>query len=216
MSDLSYTQEFLLCILKPQGTIPTFYSTQISTCLVAGGILELLNLNVISINDKKKIVVNNGTTLEKEYLRPLYQVICNSKKKDVKDIVSRYIFGTGKLLNEYIKSLSIPMVKENLISLETGGVFKTKTLYIPNEESVLRVVEKIRAEFLEGGPVSNETIILGALLYKSSAIKRYFSQYESDILKNRLNEVKKSKEGSFIKEMVDYIETLISVIGFIG
>lgn len=216
MQDLSYTQEFLLCILKPQGTIPALYSTQISTCLVAGGILKLLNLNVISINDKKKIVVNNDTKLEKEYLRPLYQVICNSKKKNVKDIASRYIFGTSKLLKEYIKSLSSPMVQENLVSLETGGMFKTKTLYLPNEEGVLRVVEKIRAEFLEEGSVSNETIILGALLYKSGAIKRYFSQYESDILKNRLNEIKSSEEGYFIKEMVDYIDALIAVVASIG
>lgn len=216
MKNLSYTQEFLLCILKPQGTIPALYATQISTCLVAGGILELLNLNVISIDQKKKIIVNNETELKKEYLRPLYQVICNSKKKNVQDIASQYVFATNKLLNEYIKSLSSPMVKDNLISIETGGVFKTKTLYLPNEEGVLRVIEKIRAEFLEDGAVSNETIILGALLYKSGAIKRYFSQYESDKLKDRLNEIKNSEEGYFIKEMVDYIDTLIAVVASLG
>lgn len=216
MHDLSYTQEFLLCILKPQGTIPALYSTQISTCLVAGGILELLNLNVISVDEKKKIEVNKDTELKKEYLRPLYQVICNSKKKNVKDIASQYVFGSGKLLKEYINSLSSTMIQDNLISIETGGMFKTKIRYIPNEDGVIKVIEKIRAEFLEEGFVSNETIILGALLYKSGAIKRYFSQYESDILKNRLNEIKNSEEGYFIKEMVDYIDALIAIVASLG
>lgn len=216
MVELSYTQEFLLCVLKPQGSIPIFNSTQISTCLIAGGILELLNLNVISMNEKKIISLENGVTLEKEYLRPLYQVICASKKKNIKDIASQYVFGTGKLLEEYIKSLTAPLVENKLVTIQMGGLFHKKALYEPNEEAIVKIIEKIRAEFLEKGPISDETIVLGALLYKSDAIKRYFSKYESSILKDRLNEVKQSEAGYLVKEMVDYIDALLTIIASLG
>lgn len=216
MHDLSYTQEFLLCVLTPKGTIPFGYSTQISTCLVAGGILELLNLNVIALDEKKNIVVNNQVELEKEHLKPLYQVICNSKKKSVNDIAMKYTFSSSKLLNEYMNALCKPMIENNLITSKVGGIFKHKTLYIPNKDGVLRVIEKLRAEFLEKGPISTESIVLGSLLQKCRVIKRYFSQYESDILKERLNEIKVTSEGVFVKELVDYIDTVIAVLASLG
>jgi hypothetical protein len=90
-----------------------------------------------------------------------------------------------------------------------GGLsisFSNKTLFLPNSGETSKIVEKVRAEFLEKGEISNETVALSALLYKSGLIKNYFSKYEVNKLKERLEEIKKSEAGSLVKEMVDYIE----------
>lgn len=216
MSNLSYTQEYLLCVLKPKGTIPAISSTQIATCLVAGGLLELLNLQVISIDNKKKITIEKNLDSSANHLEPLYQVIHSKKVMTIQDLATKYAFSTGKLLNEYIKALSNTMSENNQVTIETGGLLKNKTLFIPNENEVLKIIEKIRAEFLEEGVISDETLVLGALLQKSGFMKQYFSQYESKILKDRVNEIKNSLEGNFVKEMVDYIDTLIAVVASVA
>jgi len=77
---------------------------------------------------------------------------------------------------------------------------------------VTKVVEKLRAEFLEEGTVSDETIVLGALLNKSGLIKKYFSKYETQKLNNRLKEIKQSEAGALIKKMIDYIDTWIAIL----
>lgn len=216
MKDLSFTQEYLLCALSPKGAFPALKSTEITVCLVAGGLLELLHLHVISIDEKKKIIVEKDLEPNEFHLEPLYTEIKNSKAMNVKDVASKYVFGSAKLLNEFIQALTLPMSDSHIVSVETGGLFHNKTLYIPNNDEILKIIEKIRAEFLEKGTVSDENVVLGALLQKSGLIKNYFSKYESDRLKERINEIKKSEAGSFVKEMVDYIDTLIAVLASIG
>lgn len=216
MKDLSFTQEYLLCALSPKGAFPALKSTEITVCLVAGGLLELLYLHVISIDEKKKIIVEKDLGADELHLEPLYNAIKDSKAMSIKDVASKYVFGSGKLLNEFIQALTLPMSKSDIVSAEAGGLFHNKTLYIPNNDEVLKIIEKIRAEFLEKGPVNDETVVLGALLQKSGLIKNYFSRYESDILKERINEIKKSEAGSFVTGMVDYIDALIAVIASIG
>ena len=53
MKDLSFTQEYLLCAFSPKGAIPVMKSTNITTCLVASGLLELLYSHTISIDEKE-------------------------------------------------------------------------------------------------------------------------------------------------------------------
>ena len=75
-----------------------------------------------------------------------------------------------------------------------------------------KVIEKLRAEFLEQGEISDEVIVLGALLNKSGLIKKYFSKYEVQKLNERLKEIKQSEAGVLVKQLVDYIDTLIVII----
>ena len=165
---------------------------------------------------KKKVIVEKELDQNEPHLEPLYNTIKNAKPMNIKDIAAKYVFSTGKLLNEFVQALSMPMAKNHFVSAETGGLFHNKTLFVPNNEEVLRIIEKIRAEFLENGTLSDETIILGALLQKSDLIKNYFSKFESEKLKERLNEIKKNQSGSLVNEMVNYIDTLVAVIASAG
>ena len=54
--------------------------------------------------------------------------------------------------------------------------------------------------------MSEEMIVLAALLDTGGLLKKYFSKYEADQLKKRIKEVRKSEEGAMIKSMMDYVE----------
>lgn len=212
MSDISYTQEYLLCALSPKGRISLMNSNRIITCLVASGLLELLYSGTISIDAKKKVAVVKELAEDKMYLKPLYDTINSGKRMSVTDIAGKYVFATSRRIDEFIQALGEPMQNQHCVSAKTGGLFHNKTLLIPDSGEVLKVVEKLRAEFLEDGAADDEAVILGALLQKSDLIKNYFSKFESQKLKIRIEEIKKSEAGSFIKEMVEYIDTMIAAI----
>jgi hypothetical protein len=212
MKDLTFTQEYLLCALNPKGSIPLMDSNRIITCMVAGGLLELLNAKAVAVEAKKKVAVLRKLNEDEKHLEPLYDALNTAKPMTVNDIASKYVFSTSKRINEFMRSLSLPMQAEGLVSAGTGGLFRNKPLFIPDPKAVSGVIEKIRAEFLEDGPIQDETVVLGALLQKSGLIGNYFSKYESDRLKKRLDEVKKSEAGSLVKEMIDYIDLMFIAI----
>ncbi|MCG9969589.1 GPP34 family phosphoprotein [Pelotomaculum terephthalicicum JT] len=73
------------------------------------------------------------------------------------------------------------------------------------------MIQKIRAELLENGTISDETVALVSLLEKSHQIKKYFSKYESEQLKARLKEIKEAPSNQLVKQMVDYVDMIIAV-----
>ena len=73
---------------------------------------------------------------------------------------------------------------------------------------MISVIEKIRAELLEDGDVSEDVIALTVLLDKSGQLKEYFSKYEQKELKEKLEVIRKSKAGTTAKELLWYIDSL--------
>ncbi len=211
MKNLSFTQEFFLCALKPQGSTTLTHSTESSTCLLAGGLLELLMDGYISIDDKK-MFVNKDLSSDKMYLTPIYELIKTNKPMKNEAIAEKYAFDF-KRPNELFQSVGYSIVEDGYVVEESNqGLFKNKVRFLPNESEVTKVVEKLRAEFLEEGNASDEAIVLGALLNKSGLIKKYFSKYEMQKLNDRIKEIKQSEAGALIKQLVDYIDTWITII----
>ena len=91
---------------------------------------------------------------------------------------------------------------------EKGGFMNGKTLYIPNEADVDHIVQNIRAELLEDGEISEDIVVLTALLNKSQDLQRYFSSYEKQALKKRLAEIKENPQNELIHKATEYIDTL--------
>ncbi|MGN6713440.1 GPP34 family phosphoprotein [Anaerocolumna jejuensis] len=215
MKNLSFTQEFFLCALKPQGSTTLTHSTESSTCLLAGGLLELLMDGYISIDDKK-VFVNKELSSDKMYLTPIYELIKKNKPMKTEAIAEKFAFDF-KRPDELFQSVGHSLIEDGHVAEESNqGLFKNKVRFLPNESEVTKVVEKLRAEFLEEGNVSDEVIVLGALLNKSGLIKKYFSKYEIQKLNDRLKEINQSEAGALIKKLVDYIDTWIVILSTSG
>jgi hypothetical protein len=212
MKDISFTQEFFLCALKPRGSTALAGSVESFTCLLAGMLLELLMDGYIEIDEKKKVIINKALSTEKEYLASIYEFIRNNKPMKVETIAEKYAFDFKKP-EEMFRLVGRSLVIAGYATEEGGkGLFKNKVSFIPNEKEVTKVIEKLRAEFLEQGEVSDEVVVLGTLLSKSGLIKNYFARYEVQKLNERLKEIKQSEAGIIVKRLVDYIDTWIVII----
>ena len=213
MKDLSITQEFLLCALDGKGRFSAF-DYEKPVCLIAGGLLELLNNEFVEIENKKVVVIKE---LEEplKYLYPLFNFIKNSKPKTLKSIASEYVMSfTSRKLNELILSVGNSLVLDDCADEVYRKSFfgRQKKYIVPKKEKIDHVIQKIRAELLEDGDISEETVGLVSLLNKCHLLKRYFSKYESDQLNIRLKEIKNSSPNKMIKEMLDYIDAMMAAI----
>ena len=54
--------------------------------------------------------------------------------------------------------------------------------------------------------------LLSGLLEKSGVIREYFSRYEQKEMKERLAAITKSPEGAMVKEMLDYVNSMLDTI----
>ncbi len=194
--------------------MPTF-STESSVCLVAGGMLDLIFTGAVAINNKKLCVIgdiDNNT----QYLKSLYDFIKETRNVTLEKLASEYCFSfTNKKMTVLLEDVGEALVKEQCATSEKGGLFGNSTYFIVNPMEVDHVIQTIRAEILESGTMSEEIIALTSLLEKSGHIKRFFSKYENKRVKERISEIRKDSSNQLVKEMVDYINTMIAVIAII-
>jgi len=217
MNTLSFTQEFFVCAVNEKGKTPFAKKTEVLAGLVVGGILELTSNGYIKADKKEKYsVVKPPESLEhlktKEpnllYLQPLYDVIAVKPMKSTA-IAEKYL-NSGKLFAEFFNAIGKSLAEVDCAKESVNqGLFGEKVVFIPTSECATAIIEKIRAELLENGTVSDETIILCALLDKCGLIKDYFSKVESDKLKIRLKEIRNSDAHSKIRKVIDSIDSLV-------
>ncbi len=211
MKTLSYTQEYFMCAVNSKGNIPALDVT-FPVCLVAGGIMELLSHGYITRFEKDKLVAGKTWDDYLSYLKPLYETIAASKKpKDAKAIATIYVAGfSQKPFNEFFSAVGVSLVKLGCATeLTKQGLLNEKTKYIPKAEDVTKIIEKVRAEFLEDGIISEETICLAALLDNAELIRNYFSKVEMEIVKKRIKEVRKSEAYALTKKILEYIYSAV-------
>ena len=209
---MNHTQELYLCALKPKGGFGL--SDHIYELLSVSGILELLEGGFIIKDEKDRLLAEKDLGLELPYLKSLYEYIVSRKKPTkIETIVTDYSNAFGKPIYTFIQAIGDSLAEQNAVTIETskkmlGG---TKTKYLPVGSSVTHVIEKIRAEILEEGVMSDETVILAILLQKAGIIKDFFSKVESAQLKNRLKELKQNESYKDIAKVIEYIESIIAI-----
>ena len=214
MSYLSYTQEYFLCAVNNKGEIPVLSSSDIAACLVAGGIMELVSGGFVERDEKKRFVIIRPWNGSLAYLKPLYDTIASAKKNKGAGVVDSYAFSfTDKPLNELVAALRASLYGMGCLDeIEDQGLLKSKTRYIPKPEVVTGIIEKIRAEFLEDGIISEDVLCLAVLLSETSLIRNYFSKVEAASMKKRIKEVKASDAYASVKDIFDYVEAVAAII----
>lgn len=209
MDNLSISQAYLLCALNSKGKLPVF-GAEHQVCLVAGSILDLVLTGCVKVEDKNLSVSapfsGNG------WLKGVYDDIGQKDSISLEKITALYSFQlSGRKVKDLINGIGQSLADQGLADSP-----EKKSVYIPRADAVDRVIQSIRAELLEEGEVSDETVALASLMEKSNMIKKYFSSYEKDTLKKRLKELKSTEFHRLVAEMVDYIVTMIAIISASG
>ena len=234
MSDLSYTQELYLCAVNEKGKLMTMRRDEASAGLVAGVTMELLELGLVALDDKDKLVVSKSWgaaddqpeedypfeepsgPLAKEppsYLRGPYETIAAFKKPSgIDKVAEHYLFGmSGKPFQGLLREVGASLWAVECAD-EVPGKDGAKKRYAPRREATMRVIEKLRAEFLEAGAMSDETVCLALLLDRSGLIRDYFSKIERATWKARVKEVRQSELAGPAKAMFEHIDAAITAV----
>ena len=204
--------EYLLCALNDKGRLPAI-STEKEVCFFAANLIELIQTGAV-ILEKKKLICTEQPLSTAAYLEPMLNTLRQSKPKKPEDFVGDLAFSlSGKPMKAMMEACLKAMEADGLMETTTHqGLLKETEYRVCRREEKDRVVQKIRAEFLETGEISDDTMILGALLNKAELLKTYFSAYEAKVFKQRLKELSETPENKMISEMIDYVDTLIAVI----
>lgn len=210
MKDLSITQEYLICAVNSKGKISGFGSEKL-ICLIASGLLELQLEDCIKI-DKKRVTVTNNLPDEKLYLKPLYDFVNQQKPVKLEKILEAYNYSFKDRGYELVNTIGASLKDLGLVEVTRTGIFGNKNAYIPNANAVHYVVDMIRAEFLEDVEVTEDIASLIILLDKSKLLKTYFSEYEQKEIKKKLKEITNSDTGKSIKDMVNNVEYMITMM----
>ena len=153
MKDLSITQEYMICTVNGKGTISS-YNQKAVACLVISGLLEMELAKCISINDKKASVcaeLPEGMA----YLKPLYNVINQDKPMKISKVIEAYTVAfTNKKLYELEDALMASLQEAGVVEPVKAGLLGNKDSYTPQKDIVTGIIEKIRAELLEDGEIS--------------------------------------------------------------
>jgi hypothetical protein len=209
MKTLSYTQKFYLCAINKKGNIPAL-TNHVHSGIFAGSIMELLTHGYITLTEKDKLVSGKEWDNALPYLKSLYDVIVSVKKPQTANrIADIYLMSFGmKHFEELFMAIGASLYESgHADEFIKQGLLSDKLKYIPKEDSAKPIIKKVRDEFLEDDEMDDDTYCLAALLSRSEIIRDYFSKIESDTMKKRIKEVRKSEVCATINKIIDYVET---------
>jgi len=217
MKNLSYTQEYYLCAVNAKGRLSLSKGTEIDCAFFAGAIMELLEHGFVKTDENECIVCNKPLDDDFAYLKPLYDFIATQKKPRVlKDLATDWMICfrlKNKTWDELRETIGLSLVAHGDVEeLTNQGLLKNKTRFAPKTEAVTPIIERIRAELLEHGSVTQETVCLTALLDSSRLIGDYFSKFESETLKKRLEELKDDEAFATARDVIERITFVITAV----
>lgn len=211
MRDLSISQEYYLCAVNEKGSISSFAAEK-PVCLVASALLDMKLADCIEIENKRVQVIGDLPE-ELSFLDSLYDFIHVGKPVKVEKILEEYTYSmTDKRLKRLMADLGRSMEEDGITKEVVSGLFGGKSSYVPNQKAVELVIDKVRAEMLEEGTVTEETAALVVLLDISKSMKYYFSKYEQKKIKEKLERLLHDPNGKMVKEMVDYVQNMMAMI----
>ncbi|MGQ9008802.1 GPP34 family phosphoprotein [Bacillus stercoris] len=214
MKNIEISQKYLLLVLNDKGRVAPIGSIRIRAFMVASGILELVLDDIVSLSDNQ-VTVKQELPSDKEYLRPIYNRI--SRETLLLKKLGRELISKRELFKELFNLVGDSLVELDVVTKTNGGILGKSSHYIGSEDSKKQIVEQIRAELLEEGPVTTDTVVLTSLLIGSRILKNYFSKFEDKDLNDKLTMLRKDTRNKEIFAMIDSIShTITTIIASVG
>jgi adenylate kinase family enzyme len=200
---LSYTQEYFLCAVSGKGNIPAVTGGEASTSLVVAGVVELSSHGYIGLNEKEKLTFLKEWQDDLPHLKPLYDKIVSTKRAlSIPDfIVGIY---NPKQINELINAVGTTLVAADYLDeFVTQARTKKSYKYVPKDQVVKKIIERVRAGFIAGEALDDDTACLTALLDCAGFTSDYFNKDEVEIVRKRLKEMQKNGAPALVREIMD-------------
>ncbi|MBB6733714.1 GOLPH3/VPS74 family protein [Cohnella zeiphila] len=154
----------------------------------AGAVLiELLSEEIVRINDKGKVEAARHEAVTDDAAALMLDLLERRKPQTLKKWIQSF-YSQSKVRSALFRMIVDPLVASGAMTEESYQVMLLfpASRYVPTADSKNRIVERIRAELLENGPVDRQTALLALMLEMSKLVRNYFSEYEGNELKARL------------------------------
>lgn len=202
--ELRFSQNFSLVALNAQDSLHLTNAKKVALrCMAAASILELYLEQGFTLD--KDMVTFNRKGLERPDI-PLYQEIVLEavlgRKESSSDTLAHLLTVVSKLSKKYLLKIErafadslignhaleeIPNLLGCDLLFNTAGVSMKE--YRSNEELFTRVIENLRAETLEEGLMTDESIFMLWLMRESGCLNDIFSDEELKRVRVRMSEL---------------------------
>lgn len=215
MKELNLVQEYAVCAMAGKKNLKLIWSDFPHTgCTVGAVFCQMMMDGSLELDEKKRVIRTGRLPEDVLYLRELWERIGESKPKKLQSWIQELTFNFTVKKNRFLYDGLIASLREAgcVETVSQKGLFGFKRREQIKKERADAVVEKIRAEFLEDGELTDETAVLSMLLKQSGELKRYFSKYEEKAWKERLKQLKENETASLIRTALEEMETVIVAI----
>ncbi len=212
LEGLKLEEQFMLVITNAsQSNKLHLQPSHLEVYTIGASMIDMLLEGLLKLNDKEEFEVNSLAT--ETARQPLLDIMARAKRpKKMKDWVTYFINHSGQR-KAVFGALIAPLQQSGLISQEEHKIlwfFPVNRLSADTREKD-RVIQGLRAELLEDGPVSLQTSVLAMLLEASKQLKHYFSDYERNEMLARLKRLQTEQSAEWktivqIKKAIEDIE----------
>ncbi|SEM89146.1 Golgi phosphoprotein 3 (GPP34) [Lihuaxuella thermophila] len=217
--ELTLPEELLILGIDDTHRFKLHFRSHQKNYTVGTVLLELLLREIIEMDEKGRLILTSSSMTGVPYLDRVIQLLAEHERKP-KNLKKWIIyFGNRNRLRNQVNQA----VLESLQTKEVLKVEQSRFLFIPVKKFVVNmdareyVVQKIRAELLEEGPVEAQTVLLVFLLERAKLLGDYFSHYEEKQLKSRLKELKEQDQQiaewvKSVRKAMDEMDAAITTI----
>ncbi|SFJ59360.1 GOLPH3/VPS74 family protein [Thermoflavimicrobium dichotomicum] len=182
--------------------------------------IELLLREVINIGQDGKVHLVQADPTGISYLDQVIEVLSDSSKdRSLKKWILSFYYSKRNVRKKVHQSILESLCEQDVVTQEkdTFLFIIPKHKYVAAKQEQDRIIQRIRAELLEEGPVDEQTVALSFLLKETKMLKEYFSNYEHEQLIKRLEELKVKHESlqwvKWIEKAIDEINLAIAAAG---
>jgi MoxR-like ATPase len=168
----------------------------------------------VGLNDKEKLACLKEWQDELPHLKPLYEKIVSTKRVLT---IPDFIVGiyNPKQINELINAVGATLVEAGFLDeFVTQARTKKSYKYVPTGQVVKDIIERIRAGFIAGEKIDDDTACLAALLDCAGFSSDYFNKDEVETVRKRLKDMQKNGAPALVREIMDlYAACAVVIMG---
>jgi hypothetical protein len=224
LSDLSLAQEYAIIAsdapLRQKIRLTRSYR-QLYT--VGAAIIDMVLNGQLHWNERGALELVDFSSNQNAGEAQLLQIIQAARRpKKMKAWMTYFLNHPGKRSNIF-NALIQPLLQQGQLRQEPYKVLFIfpANRYVVSAPDKDRIIQKLRAELLEDGPVTVQTAVLGMLLDISKLLKYFFSDYEEHSLKLKLEQLQAEQSSNWkaiiqIKKAIEEMEATGATIGAIS
>lgn len=206
-------EKYTLCALKRAGGERALIAnTAYTACITAAGFWELLQAGNLQKSQSGHLTAVEEMPPQDCYYT-LWHLVQSKPSITLNKWMEDLFLSRSSQLAKIVKDVTSSLHKKDALVLESRkGLFRTKQILTPETSCLDRVILEIRAAFLNNGNLTPETTFLTALLDKSNILKNYFSQYENDMVTERVKDIRKDPTATAVGKVLEDIDIILTTV----